>query len=55
MGSEMCIRDRDYIANEVALDYNAGLTGALARQVGLQGGDPLSDTALNALIGVSNA
>ncbi|MEO0407219.1 MAG: glycoside hydrolase family 9 protein, partial [Cyanobacteria bacterium P01_A01_bin.135] len=42
----------DFISNEVALDYNAGLTGALARMYGLHGGDPLSDAELNALTGV---
>ncbi|HBB33561.1 MAG TPA: hypothetical protein DC064_17615 [Cyanobacteria bacterium UBA9273] len=31
----------DYIRNEVALDYNAGLTGALARMYGEFGGQPL--------------
>ncbi|WP_051261460.1 glycoside hydrolase family 9 protein [Desulfovibrio inopinatus] len=33
----------DYIGNEVALDYNAGLTGALARLVSTNGGQPLAD------------
>jgi endoglucanase len=31
----------NYISNEVALDYNAGLTGALARLYQEYGGDPL--------------
>ena len=30
----------DYIANEVACDYNAGLTGALARMASVYGGTP---------------
>lgn len=42
----------NFTANEVALDYNAALTGALARQVGLYGGAPLSDQALDALPGI---
>ena len=33
----------DYIANEVALDYNAGFTGALAYLVDKHGGTPLPD------------
>jgi hypothetical protein len=33
----------NYISNEVALDYNAGFTGALARLYDLYGGDPLSE------------
>ncbi len=32
----------DYIRNEVALDYNAGFTGALARMYDIFGGTPLS-------------
>ncbi len=32
----------DYIRNEVALDYNAGFTGALARMYDTFGGEPLS-------------
>lgn len=43
----------DYIGNEVALDYNAGLTGALARLYSQYGGDPLTDTQLNMLPGIS--
>ncbi|MEB3210668.1 MAG: glycoside hydrolase family 9 protein [Leptolyngbyaceae bacterium] len=43
----------DYIRNEVALDYNAGLTGALVRLYGQFGGDPLTDTQLNNLPGIS--
>lgn len=40
--------DRDgspqaFQANEVATDYNAGFTGAIARMYELQGGSPLSD------------
>ena len=42
----------NYITNEVALDYNAGFTGALARTVDVFGGDPLSDSELNALPGI---
>ena len=33
----------DYVANEVALDYNAGFTGALARLVQTDGGQPLAN------------
>jgi hypothetical protein len=33
----------DYVQNEVATDYNAGLFGALARLYGLYGGSPLAD------------
>jgi len=33
----------DYVANEVALDYNAAFTGALARMVEFQGGTPLAN------------
>ena len=41
------IDDRsDFIANEVALDFNAGYTGAVARLYDQQGGDLLSDAAL---------
>ncbi len=39
----------NYITNEVALDYNAGFTGAVARSFSLYGGEPLNDTALAAL------
>ncbi|QEY31565.1 hypothetical protein EVJ50_04145 [Synechococcus sp. RSCCF101] len=46
-------RRSDYISNEVALDYNAGLVGALARSVQTLGGTPLSDQQLDALPGVS--
>jgi len=35
----------DYIGNEVALDYNAGFTGALAALYGKNGGTPLSPAA----------
>lgn len=45
-------RRNNYITNEVALDYNAGFTGALARTVDVFGGEPLSDTELNALPGI---
>ncbi|GAA0260388.1 glycoside hydrolase family 9 protein [Saccharothrix mutabilis subsp. mutabilis] len=34
---------QDYVANEVALDYNAGFTGALARLYKEYGGTPLAD------------
>ncbi|MGD1952962.1 MAG: glycoside hydrolase family 9 protein [Leptolyngbyaceae cyanobacterium] len=41
------IDDRtDFIANEVALDFNAGYTGAVARLYDQEGGDLLSDAAL---------
>jgi endoglucanase len=43
----------DYVANEVALDYNAGLTGAFARSVELRGGSALTDAELDALPGIS--
>lgn len=43
----------DYVTNEVALDYNAGFTGALARTYSKFGGDPLSDAQLNNLPGIS--
>ena len=43
----------DFIRNEVATDYNAGLTGALARMYDNFGGDPLTDSQLNALPGIS--
>ncbi|WP_309398679.1 glycoside hydrolase family 9 protein [Cerasicoccus maritimus] len=33
----------DYITNEVAMDYNAGFTGALARQTQVYGGAPLAN------------
>jgi len=33
----------NYMANEVALDYNAAFTGALARMVMLYGGQPLEN------------
>jgi endoglucanase len=46
-------RRDDYIANEVAIDYNAGLAGALARSVERRGGRPLSDAQLDALPGIS--
>lgn len=34
---------KNYITNEVALDYNAGFTGALARLAREHGGEPLED------------
>ncbi len=43
----------DYIRNEVALDYNAAFTGALARQYDQFGGSPLSGAELEALPGVA--
>ena len=39
----------DFLGNEVALDFNAGFTGAVARLYGKEGGELLSDTALIAL------
>lgn len=39
----------NYITNEVALDYNAGFTGAVARSYSLYGGEPLDNTVLAAL------
>ena len=36
----------DYVANEVALDYNAGFTGALAYMVDKYGGAPLPDSEI---------
>lgn len=42
----------DFIANEVALDYNAGFTGAVARLYGELGGNPLTDVALDNLPGI---
>ena len=42
--NDQYVDDRsDYIANEVACDYNAGFTGAVARLVNLYGGTPLAD------------
>lgn len=43
----------NFVANEVALDYNAGFTGALARMYEQYGGDPLTDAQLDALPGIS--
>lgn len=34
---------QDFIQNEVALDYNAGFSGALARMTSVYGGTPLAD------------
>ena len=45
------VRD-DVIANEVATDYNAAFTGALARMYDQFGGDPLTDNELDQLIGI---
>ena len=42
----------DYVRNEVALDYNAAFTGALARMYENFGGDPLTDSQLNDLPGI---
>jgi hypothetical protein len=42
----------DYVANEVALDYNAALTGALARMYAEFGGQPLTDSQLDSLPGI---
>ncbi|MBE9065229.1 glycoside hydrolase family 9 protein [Leptolyngbya cf. ectocarpi LEGE 11479] len=39
----------DFLGNEVALDFNAGFTGAVARLYGQDGGGLLSDEALIAL------
>ncbi len=36
----------DYIANEVACDYNAGFTGAIARLINLYGGSPESNCSV---------
>lgn len=43
----------NYITNEVAMDYNAGYTGALARMVDQFGGDPLSSNELSNLPGIT--
>ncbi|WP_255002584.1 glycoside hydrolase family 9 protein [Cyanobium sp. HWJ4-Hawea] len=43
----------DYVSNEVALDYNAGLAGAFARSVELKGGVALTDQELDAFPGIS--
>ncbi|MBD2259218.1 glycoside hydrolase family 9 protein [Pseudanabaena sp. FACHB-2040] len=42
----------DYVANEVATDYNAAFTGAMARMVDRFGGTPLNDAQLDALPGI---
>ena len=39
----------DFLGNEVALDFNAGFTGAVARLYEQEGGELLSDAALTAL------
>jgi endoglucanase len=43
----------DYVSNEVALDYNAGLAGSFARSVELKGGVALTDAELHALPGIT--
>jgi hypothetical protein len=43
----------DYITNEVALDYNAGFTGAIARLYQKFGGTPIRDEQLNTLNGIT--
>lgn len=35
----------DFVANEVAIDYNAGFTGALARMYSEFGGEPIPDSS----------
>jgi hypothetical protein len=45
----------NYISNEVALNYNAGLTGALAYMYDKFGGEALNDAELNALPDVTVA
>lgn len=45
----------DYVSNEVAMDYNAGFTGALARMYDNYGGNPLTNQQLDALPGISIA
>jgi endoglucanase len=44
----------DYVRNEVALDYNAAFTGAVARMYDDFGGRPLNDVQLNSLPEISN-
>lgn len=53
--NDFAYQDRrdDYVANEVALDYNAGLTGSFARSVERRGGQALTDAQLDALPGIS--
>ena len=43
----------NFITNEVAMDYNAGLQGALARSVNEYGGAPLTNAELDTLPGIS--
>lgn len=43
----------NYITNEVGLDYNAGLTGALAWMYSNYGGTPLSNQQLDSLPGIT--
>ncbi|MGL5804601.1 MAG: glycoside hydrolase family 9 protein, partial [Xenococcaceae cyanobacterium] len=45
----------NYVSNEVALNYNAGLTGALAYMYDKFGGEALNDAELNALPDVTVA
>jgi hypothetical protein len=45
----------DWIGNEVGISYNAPLNGALAYAYDKYGGDPLSDTQLDALPGIDVA
>jgi hypothetical protein len=45
----------NYVSNEVALNYNAGLTGALAYMYDKFGGEALSDNELNSLPGIAVA
>jgi endoglucanase len=45
----------DYVSNEVAMNYNSGLTGAMAYMYDKFGGDALSDAELNNLPGISVA
>ena len=45
----------DPVGNEVALDYNAGYTGALAYLYDKYGGDPLTEMELDALPGIDTS
>jgi hypothetical protein len=48
------IDDRtNYITNEVALDYNAGFTGALARMYQEFGGQPLDSSQQSLVAGLT--
>ena len=42
----------DWVTNEVAISYNAPLTSALIQQYDNFGGDPLTETELDALVGI---